>query len=200
MIGKRLKMLREKKYSQEEFAKVLGVSASAIGMYEIDKREASDELKIKMCNILNCSLDYLLGTDIDDDKRYIPLLGTVKAGYDYLVNENIIDKIRLDPKFVDDGETYFALKVKGDSMEDWLHDGDIVTIRKQNTFKNNDFVVALINGEEATIKKAEINESNGIVTLVPMNKAYKSISFTQAQIENNELIILGIVKHVDKDF
>ena len=62
MKGARLKKLREEKeYSQEKLAELLEVSPSAIGMYETDKREPSDEIKIRICELLNCSLDYLLG-------------------------------------------------------------------------------------------------------------------------------------------
>lgn len=71
MIGNRIKKLREElDLKQEELAKKIGVSPSAVGMYERDLREANDEIKIKMCELFNCSMDYLTGkSDIRNPEK-----------------------------------------------------------------------------------------------------------------------------------
>lgn len=62
MVGNRVKILRDELgLKQEELAKKLGVSPSAVGMYERDLREANDEIKLRMCELFNCSMDYLTG-------------------------------------------------------------------------------------------------------------------------------------------
>lgn len=62
MIGNRIKKLREEKnMKQEELAKILSISPSSIGMYERDEREPNDDLKLKLANFFNVSIDYLLG-------------------------------------------------------------------------------------------------------------------------------------------
>ena len=62
MVGNRVKILREElNLKQEELAQKIGVSPSAIGMYERDLREANDEIKLKLCKLFNCSMDYLTG-------------------------------------------------------------------------------------------------------------------------------------------
>ena len=64
MIGENLKKLRvEKSLTQGELAKMLGVSASSIGMYEQGRREPDHELLIKMSKIFSVSVDELLGID-----------------------------------------------------------------------------------------------------------------------------------------
>ena len=81
MVGNRIKYLREElNLKQDELAEKIGVSASAIGMYERDLREANDEIKIKMCQLFNCSMDYLTGNSdirnpekIENDKINIGL-------------------------------------------------------------------------------------------------------------------------------
>ena len=83
----------------------------------------------------------------------IPILGTVKAGYDYLAQENWIGTVDVETSLVGNGKDYFALKVHGSSMSPVLIEDDIVIIKKQNDFENGDIVVAIINGDEATIKK-----------------------------------------------
>ena len=62
MIGKALKALREEcGLSQAELAKQLDISASAIGMYEVNSREPSDDIKTKIAEYFDVSVDYLLG-------------------------------------------------------------------------------------------------------------------------------------------
>lgn len=62
MIGNRVKLLRDELgLKQDELAEKIGVSPSAVGMYERDLREANDEIKLKMCKLFDCSMDYLTG-------------------------------------------------------------------------------------------------------------------------------------------
>lgn len=61
-LGKNIKYLREKKnLSQKEFAKILNISNSTLSQYESNVRVPSDDIKIKIANYFNVSLDYLLG-------------------------------------------------------------------------------------------------------------------------------------------
>lgn len=71
MVGNRIKALREElNLKQDELAKKIGVSPSAIGMYERNLREANDDIKLKMCNLFNCSMDYLTGkSDIRNPEK-----------------------------------------------------------------------------------------------------------------------------------
>lgn len=102
----------------------------------------------------------------------IPLLGTVKAGYDYLAQENWIGTVDVETSLVGNGNDYFALKVKGDSMAPVFIENDIVIIKKQNDCENNEFAVVIINGDEGTLKKIKKTD-NGII-LQPLNPAYRS--------------------------
>ena len=62
MKGNRIKLLREeKKIRQDELAKILSISPSAVGMYERDEREPNDEITLKLAEYFNVSTDYLLG-------------------------------------------------------------------------------------------------------------------------------------------
>lgn len=102
----------------------------------------------------------------------VPLLGTVKAGYDYLAQENWIGTVDVETSLVGDGKKYFALKVKGDSMAPVFIEDDIVIIKKQNDCENNEYAVVIINGDEGTLKKIKKTD-NGII-LQPLNPAYRS--------------------------
>ncbi len=120
----------------------------------------------------------------------IPFWGTIAAGEPIEVIEDretiAIPKSRL-PK---SGEVY-ALRVQGDSMVDeGVNDKDTILVRKQNTAENGDKVVALLNGNEATLKT--FYKEKGQIRLQPANKNYQPII-----IKNNQpLILQGILLDV----
>lgn len=127
----------------------------------------------------------------------IPLLGTVKAGYDYLAQENWIGTVDIDKKLAESGE-FFALKIHGDSMFPVLIEDDIVVIKKQDDFESGDIVVALINGDEATIKKGKKSENS--ILLQPLNTSYEPLIFTYDEMKSIPVKIIGIVKQLKREF
>lgn len=128
----------------------------------------------------------------------IPILGVVKAGYDYLAQENWIGSVDVEKNIISDGSEYFALKVVGDSMSPVLIQDDIVVIKKQNDFENGDIVVAIVNGNEATIKKGKKTDSS--ITLQPLNTAYDPLVFTYDEVKSIPVTIVGIVKQLKREF
>lgn len=129
---------------------------------------------------------------------HIPILGTVKAGYNYLARENHIGSVDVEKSLVGNGQDYFALKVHGDSMSPALIEGDIVIIKKQDDFESGDIVVALINGDEATIKKAKKNDNS--ILLQPLNPSYEPLIFTNEEMKSIPVTIIGIVKQLKREF
>ncbi len=128
----------------------------------------------------------------------IPVLGTVKAGYDYLAQENWIGTVDVETSLVGNGEDYFALKIHGDSMSPVLVEDDIVIIKKQNDFESGDIVVAIINGNEATIKKGK--KSDNSILLQPLNPSYEPLIFTNSEMKTIPVEIIGIVKQLKREF
>lgn len=102
MLGSRIKSLREELgLKQEDLAKKLSVSPSAIGMYERDLREPNNELTIKIANFFNVSIDYLLGnSDIRKSENNIEQ--EFKFAYhkemEGLTDEEIADALRFYKK------------------------------------------------------------------------------------------------------
>lgn len=128
----------------------------------------------------------------------IPILGTVKAGYNYLAQENWIGTVDIETSLVGNGKEYFALKVHGDSMSPILIEDDIVIIKKQSDFENGDIVVAIINGNEATIKKGKKSDSS--ILLQPLNSVYEPLIFTYDEMKTIPVEIVGIVKQLKREF
>lgn len=196
MKGNRIKLLREeKKIRQDELAKVLSISPSAVGMYERDEREPNDETTLKLAEYFGVSTDYLLGksdnrnSDIPVSK--IPILGTVKAGYDWLAEENIVDYITLKENIPNVGE-YYALRITGDSMLPLLAEGDLVIVHDQDDVESGQTAVILINGEEATVKK--VVKTNEGIELHAMNPYYPVKKFTFEDMQKIPVKIIGRVK------
>lgn len=84
----------------------------------------------------------------------VPLVGRVTAGQPILAIENIEETFPLPTALIGKEEDIFMLTVQGDSMINaGILDGDFVLVRKQSNANNNDIVVALINKEDATVKR-----------------------------------------------
>jgi repressor LexA len=175
---------------QRDVANFLGISTSAYGFYETGARNMSAKTAKKLAEFFNVSVDYLLGID-SNNKRLLPVLGTVKAGYNYLAEENIIDYI--DPSMnITDPENYFGLVVKGDSMFPHFNEGDYVIVRKlDGEFSNNDIGIVLINGEEATIKKVVKTETG--IELHAFNPYYPVKKFTYEEMQKLPVKVIGVV-------
>ena len=156
-----------------------------------------------LLNMLDKTQEFIVNTDskfdgLGNPVTPIPILGTVKAGYDYLAQENWVGTVDVETSLVGNENEYFALKIHGDSMSPALVENDIVIIKKQNDFENGDIVVAIINGNEATIKKGKKTDSS--ITLQPLNPSYDPLVFTYDEVKSIPVAIVGIVKQLKREF
>lgn len=174
---------------------------------------------VKIANFFNVSPAWLAGLS---DEKYIrktdefgnsvvpiPLLGTVKAGYNYLAQENWEGTVDIKEELAKTGD-FFALRIKGDSMFETLWDGDIVAVRKQNSAKDGDIAVVRINGDEATVKKIKVLDNGHGLKLMPLNRRinpetqepyYEDLIFTEEEIASKPVEIIGVVKRlVERNF
>lgn len=102
-------------------------------------------------------------------QKSFPLLGKVRAGYNYLAQENIIGWITIDKKLADP-ENYFALKILGDSMQPILYTDDIVIVHRQPDVESGQVAIVLVDDEEGTIKKVVKYDDH--IELVAFNSYY----------------------------
>jgi len=112
---------------------------------------------------------------IDEDSRAaiaIPVMGRIAAGTPISAIQNRSHTVSLPPDMLGSGEHY-ALEVRGDSMvEAGILDGDTVIIRKQDSANTGDIVVALIDEEEATLKR--LRKRGSSIALEAANPAYET--------------------------
>jgi repressor LexA len=109
----------------------------------------------------------------------LPLVGQVAAGQPILAEENIEDYVSV-PTIAGGGDGEYVLRIRGDSMKNaGILEGDYVVVRKQESAKNGDIVVALV-GEEATVKRF-FKESDH-VRLQPENETMEPIRTREAKV------------------
>lgn len=120
----------------------------------------------------------------------IPVLGNVAAGIPISAVEDILDYEEVPISWQNQGE-FFALRIKGDSMEPRMESGDVVIVKQQSDANSGDTVIALVNGDDATCKRLEKTD-NGIM-LVSTNTKYPPMFFSKEDIVNKPVVILGKV-------
>lgn len=190
-----IRLRKELNLTQEELAQKIGYTRTAISAWEIGRNEPSNTDTIKLAEYFGVSTDYLLGksdnrnSDIPVSK--IPILGTVKAGYDWLAEENIIDYITLKEN-IPNVDEYYALRITGDSMLPLLAEGDLVIVHDQDDVESGQTAVVLINGEEATVKK--VVKTNEGIELHAMNPYYPVRKFTFEDMQKIPVKIIGRVR------
>jgi repressor LexA len=118
------------------------------------------------------------GLDSQNDKKNlnkIPVLGTIAAGTPIEAIQNEVSRIAIPEELSKNGQ-HFGLKVSGDSMiEAGINDGDTVIVKKTNTANNGQIVVALIDDQEAMLKR--IRTKGKVVALESANKEYETKIF-----------------------
>ena len=120
----------------------------------------------------------------------LPVVGQVAAGEPVLAEENIEEYVEV-PSFAGGEEGEFVLRVKGDSMKDiGIFEGDHVIVRRQDTARNGEIVVALV-GEEATVKRFFREEDH--VRLQPENAALDPIRSRDVQVLGR---VVGVCRRV----
>jgi repressor LexA len=106
---------------------------------------------------------------------FVPMMGRIAAGVPISAIQDHSGNINVPPEMLGGGE-HFALEVKGDSMIDaGIFDGDTVVIRKGDTAINGDIVVALVDDEEATLKR--LRKKGESIALEAANTAYETRIF-----------------------
>ncbi len=215
LFARRLtELIKGSDYILSDMEDAVGKTGATISRY------ASGEIKgvkrptiVKLANFFGVSPAWLAGLS---DEKYelkkdklgnpvteIPLLGTVKAGYDYLAQENRIGTVDIDKKLAETGD-FFALRVKGDSMVPIFFENDIVIIRKQNDCENNEVAVVIVNGDEGTLKKVK-KLDNGGIKLIPYNRQinqdtgepyYEDKTFSKEDIRDLPVIIVGVFEEL----
>ena len=178
-----LKYRKRKKLSQKYLADKLGYSQSLVSKWEKNLREPDLDTLQRIADLLDVTINDLIGNK-DINKNRIPIE----------MIEDIIDYEELSPSMFNNGKEYFALKIKGNSMSPKYFDKDIIIVKKQDDCESGQDCVVAVNGDDATFKKV-IKKENCII-LQPINPEYEQITYTNKEIEELPVRILGVAVEI----
>lgn len=204
-IGELIRKLREDRgLSLNMLAIKAGVSSATISYIENGRNRPSFPTLEKIAKALNADLDSMVALmkEVPDEKYQkrdmldvdlkfkVPLVGSVRAGKPIIAEDNIEEYLLYDHRGLNINNTYFALRVVGDSMDKLFRQGDIVLIEKTDTVCSGQIAVVGINGNEATVKRVTLADGN--IALIPEshNAAYTTKVYS---IEKDEIHIIGRV-------
>lgn len=225
-FGDILKQLRKDAHmTQDELAQTLNVAKSTVSMYERGERFPGFEAVKEIADVFGISTDVLYGREassrgeavsLDEDssprlgldlQRFAasapcgqegrnPLVGCVK---EYSADEgiHICDWEKIPAEMSGSG-AYVAIKIRGDSMEPRMLDGDVVIVRLQESVASGEIAIVAVGGNEAACRR--IKKLPDGIMLIPNNPACEPMFYTWKQMEELPLRILGKVVELRAKF
>ena len=191
---------KELNMTMKQVADKVGVSEGTISRWESGKIADMRRDKIMAyAQALNISPAIIMGWDNVDSSstsesihagKRIPVLGSVAAGIPIDAIEDVLDWEDISDDMAKTGE-FFGLRIKGDSMQPRIVEGDVVIVRQQPDADSGDVVIVQVNGDKATCKRLA-KYSSGI-SLISFNPAYEPMNYTNQQIEQLPVTIIGKV-------
>lgn len=178
LFAQKIKALRKQRgMTQAQLAREVGLSQQAVGKWETGRSSPDPQMLQFLADLFSVSLDTLIGRqggsvscwEEEHQEYMIPIVGTVKAGYNALAFE---ENYGAEPASVKNPEEYFYLIVRGDSMAPRIASGDLALVHQQREVDSGDLAVVLVDGEEGTLKK--VVKQNGAVILQPFNPNYET--------------------------
>ena len=208
MLGDKIRDLRKQNHwKQDELAEKLNkefglkIDRAMISKWETGYQTPVIYTISCLAKLFNVSLDYLNGNSDSSilplKGVQIPVLGYVRAGIPIEAVEEILDYEEISRDMARQGE-YFALSIKGDSMEPKISEGDVVIVRRQETVENGEYAVVLVNGNDATVKKF-YKLDNGI-KLLSTNPSYDPFFYTIEEVNSLPIQVVGKVVELRAKF
>lgn len=195
MVGEQIKKRRiELGLTQEELAKKLGYkSNTTINKIELGINDITQSKVIEFAKALNTTPAYIMGWNTETKPNRIKVYGSVPAGIPIEAVEDIVDWEDVPQEWIDRGDRYIGLKVKGNSMYPKYIEDDTVIVKLQPDCECGQDAVVYVNGYEATLKKV-VKQQDGIM-LQPLNPEYTPKFYPYGP-EEPEIRVLGIVVEI----
>ena len=186
IVGSKIKARRKAlDLTADYVAEQLGISRAALYRYEGGANpKIPTVLLAPLADILKTTPEYLMG--IEDPKNswiskdtasisniiYLPIIGVVRAGTGGITFEDKLGEEFIETELLrgHSPNEFFWSRVKGDSMEPRLFDGDLVLVRKQQSVDNGAYAVVLVDDEEGVVKRVTYTDDS--VTLHSQNHNY----------------------------
>lgn len=219
-LGEIIKEYRnEHDLSLQDFANKIGSSRSYIHMLEKNVNPSTNkpispsiETLKSLASAMDMDIDTLLKKLDDNQLIYLNedkykeqfssspssavvlIYGTIPAGVPMECIEDVIDTEEIPASMLNGDKQYFGLKIKGSSMFPTYLDGDTIILEKVDDCENGQDACVMVNGNDGTFKRVFKNE-NGII-LQPLNPEYEPMVFSNEQIVNLPIRVIGVAREI----
>ncbi len=197
-FGTRLRSLRkERSMTQTTLADFLGKSPSAVRMWELGSNEPDMTSLIRLANLFDCSLDYLLcrekNTPADLPGRMnAPVFTMSEFG-----TAGEYPRLRALPSpFCSDGFSYLYMIAEIDDMAPLISVGDVVLIRKQDSCLNGQ--IALVSCAGDCMLRKLLYQDGGIV-LQPLNPTFSAVFVPMEDVGTQSVLFYGIAVQITRE-
>ncbi len=191
-----------------QLSEALNVKEATVQRYESGEiKNIKHETIVELAKILKCTPQYLMGwsDNITEENTVRPLpeaniymrpiYDSAAAGFNVLAQNTIIGYAPTYITSASEQDKYIWVNVVGDSMSPLIDDGARILVKKQESVDNGQIAVALIDGEEAVVKKVRYGDN--WLELISTNPYYPPRRFENGDM--NRVKILGLVKSVSKE-
>ena len=194
------KLMDRESITQKDIAVIAGVSQQSVSNWLAGKLMPRMGAIEKIAEYFDVAKSDLLEMKdgYESKATRIPVLGTVKAGIPITAVQEILDYEEISSEMARCGE-YFALRIKGDSMEPRMHEGDVVIVKQQSTVDSGQIAIVLVNGDEATVKKVRFR-NNGIELIAFNSYVYEPHFYSAEEIQRLPVEIIGRVVELRAKF
>ena len=186
-------MSRQNK-NQNDVIKDLDIKQSTFSDWYLGKRIPRMNVIFQLAEYFKVDIRDLIDEPKLNRGNRIPIFAKIPAGIPIELIEDVIDYEELDPKMFTGDKEYFGVRVSGDSMYPEYRDKDILIVLKTEDCESGQDCIVMINGNDGTFKRVKKTEE-GII-LQPLNPNYEIKFYSNKEIEELPIKIIGVVKEI----
>lgn len=188
------RIMSKQNKNQNDVIKDLEIKQSTFSDWYLGKRIPRMNVIFQLAEYFKVDIRDLIDEPKLNRGNRIPIFSKIPAGIPIELIEDVIDYEELDPKMFTGDKEYFGVRVSGDSMYPEYRDKDILIVQKTSDCESGQDCIVMINGNDGTFKRVKKTEE-GII-LQPLNPNYEIKFYSNKEIEELPIKIIGIVKEI----
>ena len=188
------RIMNRQNKNQNDVIKDLGIKQSTFSDWYLGKRIPRMNVIFQLAEYFKVDIRDLIDEPKLNRGNKIPIFAKIPAGIPIELIEDVIDYEELDPKMFTGDKEYFGVRVSGDSMYPEYRDKDILIVQKTSDCESGQDCIVMINGNDGTFKRVKKTEE-GII-LQPLNPNYEIKFYSNKEIEELPIKIIGVVKEI----
>ena len=188
------RIMSKQNKNQNDVIKDLEIKQSTFSDWYLGKRIPRMNVIFQLAEYFKVDIRDLIDEPKLNRGNRIPIFSKIPAGIPIELIEDVIDYEELDSKMFTGDKEYFGVRVSGDSMYPEYRDKEILILQKTSDCESGQDCIVMINGNDGTFKRVKKTEE-GII-LQPLNPNYEIKFYSNKEIEELPIRIIGIVKEI----